>query len=366
MTTINLSYLDVSFPRYRYTIKEIVDEIFSQKLDNDVRNYIKNHIGIENVYKSFDLRKISINGSDYLRPDILLNDMYAKIAKKAFKISKTIPSEISLLIMFNGNQQYVMPAPTLEMVSRLGLNKEVRTQNFQGMACSSFSEALRGAAGHFAIGGKGKVLLLQSQYSTEWYLNIIRRAKKISMKDKKNFFAFIYFAIFSDIVSAAIISNNDKDSLIKIDTETIFSRKDTSRDSYKKAKVELVSDKKHQMMFDFNLSPHLLKQSVGDLSEENISQLKTKFPTDFKNVKSWGFHTAGLSFVDYVREKCNIDKEKAKLTYELMKETGNTGTVSSLQLIKESVEKKVLKKGEIGGIVDFGWEGSDSFLYNVQ
>ena len=54
---------------------------------------------------------------------------------------------------------------------------------------------------------------------------------------KKNFFSFIYFAIFSDVVGAAIISNDDKDSLVKIDTETIFSRKDTSRDSYKKAKI---------------------------------------------------------------------------------------------------------------------------------
>jgi len=25
-----------------------------------------------------------------------------------------------------------------------------------------------------------------------------------------------------------------------------------------------------------------------------------------------------------------------------------------------------LKNGEIGGIIDYGWEGSDSFLYHVQ
>jgi len=49
-----------------------------------------------------------------------------------------------------------------------------------------------------------------------------------------------------------------------------------------------------------------------------------------------------------------------------MRKTGNTGTVSSLQLIHESLEKKILKSGEIGGIVDYGWEGADSFLYHVQ
>ena len=79
------------------------------------------------------------------------------------------------------------------MVSRLGLNEEVRTQNFQGMACSSFSEALRGAAGHFAIGGKGKVLLFQSQYSTEWYLNMIRRAKKIIVANEYEHSIFLKY-----------------------------------------------------------------------------------------------------------------------------------------------------------------------------
>ncbi len=46
-----------------------------------------------------------------------------------------------------------------------------------------------------------------------------------------------------------------------------------------------------------------------------------------------------------------------------MLETGNTGSVSSLQLIKESIKRKNLKKGEIGGIIDYGWEGTDVFLY---
>jgi len=366
MVTINISHLDVNFPKYRYTTKEIVDEIFSEKLSDDGRNYVKNRIGIDRVYKSYDLRKINIFDSDYLSPDVLLNDMFVKIAKKALKTSKTKPGDISLLIMFNGNQQYLMPAPTLEIASRLGLSKEVRTQHYQGMACASFSEALFSAAGYFALGRKGKVLLLESQFSTEWYLNMIRQIKKISIKDKKNFSAFVYFAIFSDAVGTAIISNSDKNSLVKIDTDTIFSKKDTSKDSYKKTNVQLTSDKNHKMVYNLNLNSNLLKQSVGNLSAENVSQIKKKFPIAFKNVKSWEFHTAGLSFVDYVREKCNIDKEKVKLTYKLMKTTGNTGTVSSLQLIKESVQKKVLKKGDIGGIVDYGWEGSDSFIYTVQ
>jgi len=110
----------------------------------------------------------------------------------------------------------------------------------------------------------------------------------------------------------------------------------------------------------------LLQKNVAELSLENINQIKTKFPTDFANVKFWGLHTASKSFVDYVRERCGIEPEKTQLTYDVMRNTGNTGSVSSLQLIKESIDKKILTSGDIGGIVDYGWEGCDSFLYYVQ
>jgi len=368
MVIINIDYLDVKFPNFSYTISEIVDDIFKQKLDDDVRNFAKNDIGIDRVYKSYDLRKIDVNGTDYVRPEIRLNDLWVQIAEKALRVSNRKPSDIGLLTILSGNQQYLLPAPTVEMVSRLGLSKNTRTQNFQGLACSSFSEALQSAAGHFALGYDGDVLVLSSQYSTEWYLNIIRLVDRISINNKKDFYSFIYFLIFSDVSGVAILSKSDNEdkSLVKIDTKTIFSRKDTSANSYKKAKVELASDKKHRMTFDFDINPGLLKKSVADLSSENIFHLQKKFPTDFKNVKFWGFHAAGSPFLDFVIEKCGIDKEKAKFTFDVMRETGNTGTVSSLQLIKESLDKKILKKGEIGGIVDYGWEGADSFLYHVQ
>jgi len=115
-----------------------------------------------------------------------------------------------------------------------------------------------------------------------------------------------------------------------------------------------------------DVNPSILQKNVAGLSLENITQIKTKFPTDFANVKLWGFHTASRAFVDCVRERCGIELQKAQLTYDVMQETGNTGSVSSLQLIKESLDKKILQSGDIGGIVDYGWEGCDSFLYYVQ
>ena len=363
---VSIEYLGLKFPDYSYTIDEVVDDIFGEKLDDQIRNFAKNKTGIERIYKSFDLRKIDVNGTNYIKPDVKLNDMLESVAQKALESSGRKPSDIGLLSILSSNQQYLMPAPTVEMVSRLGLSSDVRTQNIQGLACSSFSEALRSAAGHFALGLPGDALVLFSQYTTEWYLNIVRLLDKISITNKKDFYSFVYFMTFSDVVGAVVISKEDNKALVKIDPKAIFSRKETGHDDYKKAKVELEPDKKHRMTFDLDVNPSILQKNVAGLSLENITQIKTKFPTDFANVKLWGFHTASRAFVDCVRERCGIELQKAQLTYDVMQETGNTGSVSSLQLIKESLDKKILQSGDIGGIVDYGWEGCDSFLYYVQ
>lgn len=367
MPIIDISHIDFSFPRYSYSIEEIVDDFFSTKLDKDVKKFCKNKLGIERVYKSYDLSKIKIEDSSYVLPDIELNEMYVKNAKKVLNVSKRKPKDIGLLTTINDNQQNLDPSPTVEITARLGLNKDVRTQNFQGMACSSFSEALLNAAGHFALGYRGDVLILIGTYYTSWFLDRVKQINHISIRNRKEFNNFIYFLIFSDITAAALLSQHGKSDkvLAQIDTQTISSRKDTSPQGYKKAVIKLSPDKFHRITFNMDVNSKILKENVAQLSLENVSHIKQKFPREFKNIKFWGFHSAGKPFVDYVRKTCNIEKKKAELTYELMRKTGNTGAASSLQLIKESVGQNIVKTEELGGIVDYGWEGANAFLYKV-
>lgn len=367
MPTVDISQICLSFPRYSYTIEEIVDDLFSDKLDEEVKNFCKTKLGIDRVYKTYDLSKIKAEDTSYLLPDIRLNDMYVESAKRVLSFSKRKPKDIGLLITINDNQQNLDPSPTVEITTRLGLNKDVRTQNFQGMACSSFSEALLNAAGHFALGYKGDVLVLIGTYYTNWFLDRIKQIDYISMKNRKELNNFIYFLIFSDVTASALLSQSKSDrALAQINIETISSCKDTSVDGYKKATIKLSPDNSHRIIFDMDVNSKILKKRVAQLSLENISCIKQKFPQEFKHIKCWGFHSAGNVFVDYVRKKCGIEKEKSELTYELMRKTGNVGAASSLQFIKESIEKKRLKANEMGGMVDYGWEGSNAFLYTAK
>lgn len=366
MPAINISQIDINLPRYSYTIEEIVDELLVDKLDEEVKSFCKKELGIKRVYKSYDLSKIRFGDTAYLVPDIRLNDMYVESASKILHSLKIKPDEIRLLTTINDSQQYVDPSPTVEIVTRLGLNKDVRTQNFQGMACSSFSEALLNTAGHFALGGKGKALVLIGTYYTNWFLDRIKQIKHISMKNRKDFNDFIYFIIFSDAVAAAILSQSEEtERIAQIDTRSISSCKDTSIDGYKKATLKLAPDSSFRMVFDMDVNSKILRENVARLSAENVSYIRQKFPDDFDGVKFWGFHTAGKVFVDFVRERCGIKRSKSEMTYDLMAETGNTGAVSSLQLINESVKRKILTYGDFGGIIDYGWEGADAFLYRV-
>ncbi len=359
MPAINISDIDIGFARYSYTIKEIVDDLLKDKLDEEVKEFCKKELGISQVYKSYDLSRVKFDGTDYLPPEIRLNDMYVTSAKKIL----CKPENIGLLITINDCQQYLDPAPTVEVTARLGLSKEIRTQNFQGLACSSFSEAMLNAAGHFAL-GKGDALVLIGTYYTGWFLDRIKQVDRVTMKNKKDFNNFIYFLVFSDVTAAAILSESGE-KIARVDTDTICSRKDTSPDGYKKATLSLAPDNMHRMVFDMNVNSKLLKERSAELCLENISQIRQKFPEDCARVKSWGLHSAGKVFVDYVRERCGIEKTKAALTYDLMRETGNTGAASSLQLVSESIRRRVLNKGELGGIVDYGWEGANAFLYSA-
>lgn len=363
MPAINISNIDINLARYSYTVEEIVDDLLKTKLDEEVKDFCKTKLGISKVYKSYDLSQIKFDDTSYVAPHIDLNDMYVETAKRVLNCFHR-PNDVGLLVTINDNQQYLDPSPTVEVAIKLGLSKDVRTQNLQGMACASFSETLLNAAGYFALGYKGDVLVLIGTYYTSWFLDRIKQIDKISMKNRKDFNNFIYFLIFSDVTASALLSQSDK-KIAQINTEIVCSRKDTDVNGYKKATIKLSPDTSSRVVFDMDVNSKILRERSAQLCLENFLHIKQTFPEDFQNVKFWGFHSAGKVFVDHIREKCGIEKSKSELTYELMRETGNTGAVSSLQLINESVKRKVLDRGELGGIIDYGWEGADAFIYRA-
>ena len=360
MASINLSNIVVTKAKFRYSISEIVDDFLKKKLDKDVREYAKNELGIDHIYKSYDFSKIDFDKEDFVESDVSINEMYYKTAKKSLR--GVNPKKIGLFITINDNQQYLDPSPTVELIPKLSFRKDIRAQNFQGLACSSFSESLLNSAGYFLMNGEKDAFVLIGTHYTPWFLDRIKQIKYISKKDKTNFYNLIYFLVFSDATASTILSQKKtKNTQIQIDSKSILTLKDTN--AGKKATIKMSPDKKHRVIFDMKLQPKKLREEVANLSAQNIQLLQKKMPSEFKRIKIWGLHTAGNRFIDYVSEKCQIDKTKIGLSYDLMKKTGNTGAISSLQFIDECVKKKALSKNNIGCFVDYGWEGVNCFVF---
>ncbi len=361
MPSVNLSNIAVTKARFRYSISEIVDDFLKKKLDKDVREYAKNELGIDYIYKSYDFSKIDFDRGDFVEPDISINEMYVNTAKKSLRGIN--PNKIGLFVTINDNQQYLDPSPTVELIPKLSFRKDIRAQNFQGLACSSFSESLLNSAGYFLMNEKEDAFVLIGTHYTPWFLDRIKQIRHISKKDRADFYNLIYFLVFSDAAASAILSQKKtKNTQIQIDSKSILTLKDT-RNSVKKATIKMSPDKKHRIVFDMKLQPTKLREQVADLSAQNIKILQKKMPSEFKRIKIWGLHTAGNRFVDYVSAKCQIDKERIDLSYDLMKMTGNTGAVSSLQFINECINRKALAKNQTGCFVDYGWEGVNLFIF---
>lgn len=362
MVFVNLLQTSIAFPKYSYSVKEIVDDFLREKLDRQVREYVKDKIGIERVFKTYNFDKIDFAKGNYLEPDVSKNQLFLKTAKKVLQGAKQKPKDIGMVITVNDNNQFLDPAPTVEVVGKLGLNQNTRTQNMQGLACSSFSEALLNSAGHFALDGKSSSLVLIGSMYTDWFLDRIKQIRHVSMQNKPELNNLVYFVIFSDVVGGTILSNQ-KSGIARINSNTVLSCKDTRRKGHKKAALKLSADKKNRVIFDMSLDSKNLKKSVGSLCHKNVIQIRKKFPNQYKKIKTWGLHTAGSRFVDYIISKCDISKEKASLSYSLMRQTGNTGAVSSLQFIDESIKRNVLDTNDLGCFVDYGWEGSNVLLF---
>src|SRR3989344_2846999 len=199
MASVDLSQICLNYPRFSYSIKEIVDDFLRPKLDRQVREYVKEKLGIDKVFKIYDFDRIDFSKNDYLEPDVPKNELFLKTAKDLLKKSKQKSGDIGMLITVNDNNQFLDPAPTVELVSKLGLSEDVRTQNMQGLACSSFSEALLNSAGYFQLNGKSNSMVLIGSMYTDWFLDRLKQIKLVSKKNRADINNLVYFFFFRNV-----------------------------------------------------------------------------------------------------------------------------------------------------------------------
>ena len=352
-----LSGISVVKAPFRYSISEIVDEMLRDKMDRDSREYAKNRLGIEYVYKSYDLSRVDFGSDRYVEPHIAMDQLYRRAAGAS--LGGMDRSDIGMLITVNDNPQHLDPAPAAGLVPQLSLRRDARAQNLQGLACSALPESILNSAGHFAMGGRGDVLLIMGSGYTEWFLDRIKQIKRVTRRSRGDFYSMVYFLIFSDAAASAIVSSEPDGAQVRIDPRSVV----VSRSSRPApaATLKMSPDSRHRMIFDMSLDPRGLREDVARLAARSLALLQRTAPPE--GIEAYGIHTAGRKFVDSVAEGCNLDPSKIRMTYDLMSSTGNMGALSSIQFVDECIRQGAVSKGGTGCFIDYGWEGAGAFAF---
>jgi 3-oxoacyl-[acyl-carrier-protein] synthase III len=355
---VYISPIDIRLGKHEYTIDKLINDIYGDKLSRNLKEQLTYNLGIEKVYKNKDL-------SDKHSEPQRIVDVYVESARSSLKHAGKEPSDIGQIVTINDNYQQSDPSPSVELVPRLGLNADVHSDNKQGMACSALLQSLRTAYANSILPSSGEgTLVMVGSFYTDWFLTGIDRMKKMYDSKDPNFLQFVYMLMFSDTVASAYVSSQKTDSEYSIEVDFYMSstRKDTDKDAMSKARARYVMMPFGPVM-GVDVDSRRLRESCARLSKDNVSYLKSRFPAEYDSAKVVCLHTAGKNFMDRVSEVCGIKEDKCKLSYDILKNYGNTGAASSLQLMMESVNH--LSKGDYGVMVDYGWEGADAFLYRV-
>ncbi len=351
-----LSGISVVKAPFRYSISEIVDDMLRDKMDREAREYAKSRLGIDYVYKSYDLSRVDFGSDQYLEPHIAMDGLYRQTASAS--LGGMDRSGIGMLITVNDNPQYLDPAPAASLVPQLSLRHDIRAQNLQGLACSALPESLLNSAGHFAMGGRGDVLLVMGSGYTEWFLDRIKQIKHITRKSRGDFYSMIYFLIFSDAAASAIISSEPDGAQVRIDPHNVVVSR--SARPAPAATLKMSPDSRCRVIFDMSLDPRGLRDDIVRLAARSLMRLQRAIPEE---IEIFGIHTAGKKFVDSVAEGCNLDPSKIRMSYDMMSSTGNMGALSSIQFVDECIRRDAISKGGMGCFIDYGWEGAGAFAF---
>ncbi|MEM2759435.1 MAG: hypothetical protein QXU32_06470 [Nitrososphaerales archaeon] len=367
--TLSILSISTKFPQFRYSMRELI-ELFGNRMTDEAKDFFINFLGISTVYHSIDYNRVSIADEKYIMPHVSLSDLYVDAAKECLNKADVDAKQVRKLIVVNDNSQTLTAAVTNELMCRLLLPSTSLDFHLQGHACSSLARAL-----HIANSSSDDIsLVLIGNYYSPWFFDMVKQIENVYgpneinsiKKRRKDFNTCNYFLQFSDNATALLISHTN-DAALNILHNSMTTRAGVAPDDYKIANLGIVSDEINRISFDMDVNTKLLKQRIKQLSKEARMETLRKACMSEDDVKLWNLHTGGKIYVDEVREECSISYQKCKLTYDVMKELGNTGASSSSILMMKTIEERLLLQGEVAGILDFGWgPKADSFLYTIR
>ncbi len=258
--------------------------------------------------------------------------------------------DIDFLVYCTQSPEYYLPSGACILQDKLGLKDSIGAFDFN-LGCSGFVYGLAMIKGLISAGVARNVLFI----TAETY------SKYINENDLAN------RTIFGDAATATIISQSDKEHLLEFSLGTDGSGADNlivknggTRNRYN---PELIAEDDGQGNFR---SDNDIYMNGPDIFNFTISHVPVTFKNtlsinnlDINDIDYFVFHQANKYMLNYLKDLCEIPKEKFFLS---MEETGNTVSSTIPIALKKLLDSGEIVKGNkvmlLGFGVGYSWGGT--------
>jgi len=278
-------------------------------------------------------KKVGIRERHIVNEDETALDLALKAAEKVLKNYNK--DKIDFLLFCTQSPEYYLPSGACILQDRLGLNKNIGAFDYN-LGCSGFIYGL----------GLAKSLINS---------NIAKN------KDKSN------RTIFGDAAAAIVIEKLEKKHIGEFVLGTdgsgyknLIVPNGGLRNKYNPNAKE-IDDNSGSIRTDNNLymnGPEIFNFSIKAVPKV-VAETLEKNNTTLEDIDYIIFHQANKYMNDYLRKKINIPKDKFYLN---LLHTGNTVSATIPIAIKDSLDNKLIKRGDkvllVGFGVGYSWGGT--------
>ena len=284
--------------------------------------------------------KVGIKERHIVRDDETALDLAHRAAEKVFqKYDKYL---IDYIMLCTQSPDYFLPTSACILQERLGLRTDIGALDYN-LGCSGFIYGLCLAKGLIVSGIANNILLLTSEtYS-----------KYINQKDRSN------LTIFGDGAAATIITQSDDEYIFDFALGTdgrgyknLIVPNGGMRNRYQANAAE-INEQDGCMRTDNNLfmdGPEIFNFTISVIPEI-VDRVLKKTNLGMEDIDYVIFHQANHFMLEHLRKKIKIPKEKF---YNNLEKTGNTVSSTIPIALRDCMEQKIIKEGDIILLVGFG------------
>ena len=303
----------------------------------------KRHIIIPDADNN-STEKFYTNESGYLKPDtqsrMIEYEKWTKlltkeVVQKIFNTTSIIPEQIDRLITISCTG-FFAPGFDYHIINEFGLNPSIKRTHIGFMGC---------AASLIGVNNVFETLTSEKNINQNTLLISIELCS-IHLQTEASRDNILANMIFADGCAAALFRNKKMNNVFSLKILNTFSYLFKDSQNFMGWKIG-------NFGFEMTLSPELPKIILNDASPV-LKKYLNQNGLETSEIKHWALHPGGRAILDSLQNGLGLNDEQMISSREVLRDYGNMSSASILYVLKNIMDKNIVKAGDYCCAVAFG------------